>query len=712
MTEENQKENSTYTEGASLNPSPRLRPFWKIILFTTIIVTLFFGALELILALAGVRPVLVTDDPFVGFAQNIPLFVEDRQPDGSVLLKVAQNKWHFFNEDQLFPKEKGRNSYRIFCLGGSTTYGHPYKDRFSFCGWLRAYLKAADPSRQWEVINAGGISYASYRVTHLMNELKQYQPDLFIVYSGQNEFLEQRSYGTLAELPGAALRAGALLSRTRTWAAMKKAIEVVRPDPLKNAKERYQLSGEVDDILDHTLGPTTYHRDDPLKRQIINHYRLNLKRMVQIARGSGAEILFVQPAVNLKDMSPFKSEHKAGLGDDPLRRWEDLYRRAGELQNQGRFSEALPLYQQALAIDDRYAELHYRVGQVLYETGRYDEAEKAFWRAVDEDITPLRILSAMQRIVEEVTSDEGVPRVDFPRLLKEAYAREQKNLPPILGKEYFVDHIHTNINGYRMLGLALLDQMIQRGIVRPDRSWGEAAIVNVDREVMSGFDRKAEGVALKTLGKTLDWAGKFHEAHQVFLRALEALGPDAEIYKRLTTSSMGRGAFDDAIFYIRQVIALGVEEPDLHHRLARLLVQQGRNEEAIEQYREELRRYPDNPVALTDLAVLLAKKGENEEARRHLDAALKRAPDFGYAHLNLAILLTKAQRYEEALPHGREGVRLNPDQPLAHFYLGVILKKQGRVEEAIPHLSEAVRLNPDDPAAKKNLEEALAARKP
>ncbi|MDC4225492.1 MAG: hypothetical protein MPW15_14940 [Candidatus Manganitrophus sp.] len=205
-------------------------------------------------------------------------------------------------------------------MGGSTTYGHLYYDRVSFCGWLRAFLRAADRSRNWEVINAGGISYASYRVAHLMNELTQYQPDLFIIYSGQNEFLEQRSYGGLMEQPPWVLRASAMLSRTRTWAAMERALDAVRPDSIKKAKERYQLSGEVNEILTHTLGPTTYRRDDLLKERIIAHFRLNLIRMVQIARESGAEVLFVQPAINLKDMSPFKSEHKEGLSEQALRR--------------------------------------------------------------------------------------------------------------------------------------------------------------------------------------------------------------------------------------------------------------------------------------------------------------------------------------------------------------------------------------------------------
>jgi len=171
--------------------------FLRNTIFTIIIVTGFFGSLELLLAAFGVRPMLLSEDPLVGFAENIPLFVEVTRPDGSVSLETAPNQWRLFNY-QTFPREKTRETYRIFCMGGSTTHGRPYDDPVSFCGWLRAYLNAADPTRNWEVINAGGVSFASYRVAKLMNELKEYEADLFIVYTGQNEFLEERSYGALS----------------------------------------------------------------------------------------------------------------------------------------------------------------------------------------------------------------------------------------------------------------------------------------------------------------------------------------------------------------------------------------------------------------------------------------------------------------------------------------------------------------------------------
>ena len=96
----------------------------KQLLFSLIIFVVFFGGIELILALSGVKPILLTEDPLVGFSGNVPLFVEQRQNDGTIIFKTAKNKLDHFN-DQTFPKTRQKNSYRIFTVGGSTTQGRP-----------------------------------------------------------------------------------------------------------------------------------------------------------------------------------------------------------------------------------------------------------------------------------------------------------------------------------------------------------------------------------------------------------------------------------------------------------------------------------------------------------------------------------------------------------------------------------------------------------
>jgi tetratricopeptide (TPR) repeat protein len=640
-------------------------------IFSLLIVTAFFGGLEVVLAMAGVRPLILTEDPFVGFAENVPQFVTDTRPDGTPILKTARNKRNLFNYQE-FPVNKDDNSYRIFCMGGSTTYGRPYFDDVSFCGWLRAYLQAADPHRNWEVINAGGVSFASYRVTRLMNELKQYQPDLFIVYSGQNEFLEQRSYGGLIDQPDWLLNLNATLSGTRVYTALARLIETVQPDSLQQAKARSQLSGEVDEILNHTIGPQSYQRDDTLKQHILTHYRLNLLRMVKIARSVDADILFVQPAVNLKDMSPFKSTHRDGLDAPTLQAWQDLYDRAGELAGAGDGAGALARYREALALDDRYAELHFRMGQVLFSLGRYAEAEQAFQRAVEEDIAPLRMLAAMQRSVAEVAAAEEVPLVDFPEILRAAYRRDYPYT--VFGKEYFVDHVHTNMEGYRLLGLALFDHLVEAGVAHPDGTWNAARREAVRETVIASLDPRDTGKAMINLGKVLGWAGKFQEAYDSFQLAQEALGPHPAVYYGLASALYSLGKPEEAVQYYQATLVLSPGRQGVHAELARIFGEQGETDKAIKHCRAELELDPENYHVHVALAELLERQGDLAGALQHLQTALQ----------------------------------LEPQQYQVHTALGLILKQQGEDQQAIRHFSEALRLEPNDSTARENLQQLQA----
>ncbi|MHB8898104.1 MAG: hypothetical protein ACYC6Y_05105, partial [Thermoguttaceae bacterium] len=128
-------------------------------------------------------------DPFVGFRAVHPLFV--LSPDGR-RYETAPSRLDFFRADS-FDARKAPNEYRIFCLGGSTVQGSPFTIETSFTTFLELSLQAAEPERKWQVVNCGGISYASYRLVPILQEVLRYQPDLVILYTGQNEFLEDRT---------------------------------------------------------------------------------------------------------------------------------------------------------------------------------------------------------------------------------------------------------------------------------------------------------------------------------------------------------------------------------------------------------------------------------------------------------------------------------------------------------------------------------------
>ena len=175
--------------------------------------------------LAGVKPLSLTEDPYFGFASGQPLFLKRKAPDGSDIYQTNPVKLSHFNQ-QSFSAKKAPGTYRIFTLGGSTTYGHPLRDTTSFSAWLREMLAEGDSTRTFEVINCGGISYASYRTAKLTEELLDYEPDLFIVYNGHNEFLEERTYRGARKGPAWVRDLSSLLDRTRTYSALRRIAEL------------------------------------------------------------------------------------------------------------------------------------------------------------------------------------------------------------------------------------------------------------------------------------------------------------------------------------------------------------------------------------------------------------------------------------------------------------------------------------------------------
>ena len=285
----------------------------KKLLFALLVTVAFFAILELLLGFAGLQPPYRTRDPFVGFREGIPLFT--RVGDELV---TDPRKLTFFNL-QRFPAVKGPGTFRIFCLGGSTTYGHPYDDRTSYSRWLEGYLEEIAPEIDWQVVNAGGISYASDRGAVLMREIAGYEPDLIIVHHGHNEFLEERSYRHIRDRGMVLSAALALASRSRAFGVMESLLAEEKP-----ADPRLQLPSEVAPILERTDGPETYHRDAKIRRDTLTHFQVSLQQTVDLARRSRAAVILVQPASNLKDFSPFKSENDA-LAPELAARWRDLY---------------------------------------------------------------------------------------------------------------------------------------------------------------------------------------------------------------------------------------------------------------------------------------------------------------------------------------------------------------------------------------------------
>jgi hypothetical protein len=88
----------------------------------------------------------------------------------------------------MFPAVKKAGTVRIFVLGESAAAGTP-DPSFGFARILDVMLRQRHPGTDFEVINAAMRGINSHIVRRIAQECLQYEPDLLLLYMGNNEFV-------------------------------------------------------------------------------------------------------------------------------------------------------------------------------------------------------------------------------------------------------------------------------------------------------------------------------------------------------------------------------------------------------------------------------------------------------------------------------------------------------------------------------------------
>ena len=417
--------------------------------------------LEVVVRLFVAAPEIQIEDPYVSFSGLSPLFVLNEE---NARFETAEGRLDFFPR-QSFSAAKDPKTLRIFSLGGSTVQGRPYSVESSFTTWLALNVNAARPGMGCEVVNCGGISYASYRLVPILRELLAHEPDLFIIYTGHNEFLEDRTYRDLKRMPRLLTRAHRALLSLSSYSHAYQLLSIHRAQSKDtHQSEKAVLPAEVLARLDFQDGLKSYHRDEAWRQGTISHFRHNLDRMIRMCTNAGVPVILVNPVSNLKDCPPFKSEYTPGLSDDRKRRVLELYGQAQELDWSDTYGK-IRLLERAVSIDSRHAGLLYMLGKCYARLGRWVEARKWFTLAKEQDICPLRILEPMHEAIRDIGVQYQVPVVDVNALIKE---RTEGGVP---GNEWLLDHVHPSIAGHQLIADAIYDAMEDMELLRTPAGW-------------------------------------------------------------------------------------------------------------------------------------------------------------------------------------------------------------------------------------------------
>ena len=320
------------------------------------------------------------------------------------------------------PAKKLPGTYRIFVLGESAAMGDP-DPAYGFSRYLEVMLRQRFPAMKFDVVNTGSVAINSHVVLRIAEGLAQQQPDLFIIYSGNNEVVGPYGPGTVLTSTGMSLpvvRSTIFLRSTRVGQLVTK---------LGTQKQEWR---GMELFLDKQVAATS-----PLLPQAYGNYEQNLRETIEVARRAGAKVIVSTTATNLRDCAPFASLHRDGLGPEQLRSWSALVQQGSELEAANSYSEALQAYMSALRVDDQYAELEFRIARVLRKLGDLGAARDHFARARDLDTLRFRADSRINEINRRIaTSVSGVALVDADALLAGASS------DGIVGSEQVYEHVH------------------------------------------------------------------------------------------------------------------------------------------------------------------------------------------------------------------------------------------------------------------------------
>ena len=601
------------------------------IAFALITVVIVLAALETGLRMIGVQPTVATEDPFVGFAGSADLFERTTLQDGTVQYVTTPSKRTYFNV-QAFPSEKDPRTTRIFCLGGSTTYGRPYSDPTSFAGWLRALLPEADPRGHYEVVNAGGISYASYRVARVVEEILDYEPDILVVYTGHNEFLEERTYGEVRDRSPLLRHALDLVNRTRIGALATRLVGGAE-QPVDG---RTILPTEVQARLDHSAGLDLYERDDAMAANVRGHYETALRNIVTMTRNAGVRLVLVTPASNVSDFSPFKAEPTDGLDAATVARAQAALEASRMALDAGDVATAVRAASEAVALDPRNPLGHYDLARALEAAGRVEEAAAEYRCARDEDVCTLRAPTDFARIVLEVGRDTDTPVVDYVSFLSEEAIR--RTGAPLVGDEFFLDHVHPTIEGHRLLAELLIDRFAAEHWMELASTYDDEAIARVAARVEAAVSDEEHARALANLSLTLSWAGKAEDSRRLAQRALEA----------------------------------GVEDPTILFMAARHATLAGEHEEARGYYRRAVKAAPNDATTRSQMGFFLAGTNQHEAAVAQFYLASLMWSDNETFHQQLGFAFERVRRPDLALAAFETALRLSPQDTKLKAKVGAL----------------------------------------
>jgi tetratricopeptide (TPR) repeat protein len=467
-----------------------------------------------------------------------------------------------------FLMPKPADTIRIFVIGESAAKGYPQPRNLALSSFLQAMLADAWPDKKVEVINLGTTAVASFPLVYQVRDALESSPDLFIFYTGNNEFFG--AYGTAS-----INAAGSLPPWALRWMRAARGLALVQVLD----SWLYKGADENQSLMEEMIGQTVIAADSPLREAAARNLAANLGTMLDDVRAAGVLSIVCTTASNESGLAPLGEDDMTGLDEKQQREVRRLMGEAAEAADRDNFRSAVNLLRQAVQLAPRHARARFLLGQVLARARQPELARVSFLEARDLDTMPWRPVSLTEQAIRNTALVKGAVLCDVAEIFR------KQSPDGATGWELLDDHVHLSLSGQALAARAMVGAMANLGgplqlgpeqlaLVQDDKTYAEALGTN-------RYDNYRVNHTLRVLFGVPFMKKTNGPAYDVFSELCRE--GEAEMSPSVLAAAREWQTFKPHAGGLRPLTGM----------VARILLREGQAEEALKLYEIALRQVPD-----------------------------------------------------------------------------------------------------------------------
>ncbi|MEK6644361.1 MAG: tetratricopeptide repeat protein [Planctomycetota bacterium] len=371
----------------------------------------------------------------VGTIDNASLYITETKAASSYFIANKSRPGTMYENDFFIPKPPG--TLRILVCGESAAKGFPQPRAFAASAFLELMLTDLLPGRKVEVINIATTAVASFPILGMLRDVLPCQPDVVVIYCGNNEFFG--AYGVASLHSAGRSPLGMRIQRAFRSTAVAQFIEQFTQGA---------ASTDSRTLMEAVMGKAYIAPNDPLRLDAARNLHENIAEMVKLCRSAGVPCIVCTPPCNERDMAPLGGDDLRGLSTDSHALFTNAFKEG--INKETPFEKRAALLASAIKTYPTSALAHYQLGRLMYARQKYAEALREFQQAVDCDSMPWRPPAASVEAIRTAATENGAILCDLTGSFRAA------SEGGCCGSDLMDDHVHPSLRGQAIVARSLI----------------------------------------------------------------------------------------------------------------------------------------------------------------------------------------------------------------------------------------------------------------